>query len=66
VIAESVNPLAVTRDSWLDVAENAGTVAVEVEVVPWNRDHVMIDTAGESPNQSLRRLLRQLDPRRLT
>ena len=96
VIAESVNPLAITRDSWLDAAENAGTVAVEVEVVcsdpaehrnrigsrsvdipdlplpewedvlardyePWDRDHVIIDTAGESPDQSLRRLLRQLD-----
>lgn len=32
VIADSVNPLAVTRDAWLAVAERAGAAVVEVEV----------------------------------
>ncbi|MFD6163358.1 AAA family ATPase [Nocardia sp. NPDC060256] len=93
VVAESVNPLAITRDSWLGAARDAGARAVEVEVIcsdpvehrerivsrsvdiadlplpgwqevldydyqPWNRDHIVLDTAGENPDQSLRRLLR--------
>ncbi|MEN3357506.1 MAG: hypothetical protein V7637_1488 [Mycobacteriales bacterium] len=33
VIADSVNPLPVTRDAWRAVAQVAGTDAVEVEVV---------------------------------
>lgn len=33
VIAESVNPLAVTRDSWRDVGARAGVPVVEVEVI---------------------------------
>ncbi len=33
VIAESVNPLEVTRDAWRDVARAAGVRCVEVEVV---------------------------------
>lgn len=33
VIAESVNPLAVTRDAWRDVALRAGTRLLEVETV---------------------------------
>ena len=33
VIAESVNPLAVTRDAWRDVAARAGVPAVEAEIV---------------------------------
>ncbi|MDH6214507.1 AAA family ATPase [Streptomyces pseudovenezuelae] len=32
VIAESVNPLAVTRDSWRDVGVRAGVAAIEVEL----------------------------------
>ncbi|MFI7666138.1 AAA family ATPase [Nocardia sp. NPDC049526] len=98
VIAESVNPLAVTRDSWLSASQNAGVAAVEVEVVcssltehqhrigsrsvdipdlpllrwqdvldrdyePWSRDHIIVDTAGETPDQSLRQLLQRLDSR---
>ncbi|MFE1835136.1 AAA family ATPase [Streptomyces sviceus] len=33
VIAESVNPLAVTRDAWRDAAVRAGAPVLEVEVV---------------------------------
>lgn len=33
VIAESVNPLAVTRDAWRDVGVGAGVPVVEVEVI---------------------------------
>jgi predicted kinase len=33
VIAESVNPLAVTRNSWRDAGAGAGVAAVEVEVI---------------------------------
>jgi predicted kinase len=81
VIAESVNPLAVTRDAWR--AAGAGYPVIEVEVVcsdpaehgrraanrtsdveglikpswqeirdreyePWDRSHVVVDTAGRS------------------
>ncbi len=95
VIADSVNPLDVTRDSWLSVARDLGVPAVEVEVVcsnpvehrervvhravdipdlplprwqdvldhdyqPWNRDHIVVDTAGESPDESFRRLVQAL------
>ncbi len=33
VVAESVNPLAITRDAWRDVAVRAGAAAVEAEIV---------------------------------
>jgi predicted kinase len=81
VIADSVNPLAITRDAWRDVAARAGASIIEVEiccsdsvehrqriesriadiaglVLPtwqdvqdrvyesWNRERVIIDTAG--------------------
>ncbi|HUE85739.1 MAG TPA: AAA family ATPase [Vicinamibacterales bacterium] len=32
VVADSVNPLPVTRAAWLDVARRAGTRAIEVEI----------------------------------
>lgn len=97
VIAESVNPLSVTRDAWRDTAVGAGVTVVEVEVVcsdptvhrrrvtsrsvdipdlqlpdwqqvvgreyePWGRERVVVDTAGQSPRQSLALLLRGLPP----
>ncbi|GGV90102.1 AAA family ATPase [Streptomyces massasporeus] len=96
VIAESVNPLAVTRDSWQNVGTQAAVPMVEVEVVcsdpeehrervttrsvdipdlplpdwqqvlnrdyePWNREHLVIDTAGQDRQQSLALLLHHLD-----
>ncbi len=33
VIADSVNPIGLTRDAWLDVARAAGVTAFEVEVI---------------------------------
>jgi predicted kinase len=33
VIADSVNPLAVTRAAWVDVAKRSGVPAVEIEIV---------------------------------
>jgi predicted kinase len=33
VIVECVNPVAVTRDGWLDIATTAGAVPIEVEVI---------------------------------
>ena len=33
VVADSVNPIAITRDAWRDVARAAGARLVEVEVV---------------------------------
>ena len=101
VIAESVNPLAVTRDSWRSVGTRADVLVVEVEVVcsdqdehrdrvttrsvdipglplpdwqqvldrdyaPWNRERMVIDTAGQDPRQSLSLLLHRLDHIRRT
>jgi predicted kinase len=92
VVAESVNPLAVTRDAWRDCAVRAGVRCVEVEVVcsdadehrrrvhsrtvdvpglpvpgweqiagreyeAWERDHVIVDTAGRTPEESAASLL---------
>ena len=33
VVADSVNPLRVTRDAWLEIARIAGVQAIEIEVV---------------------------------
>lgn len=33
VIADSVNPLAITRDAWRDVARRAGVRSVDIEIV---------------------------------
>jgi predicted kinase len=33
VVADSVNPLAITRDAWRAVAERAGVAVLEVEVI---------------------------------
>ena len=83
VIADSVNPIALTRESWLKVAERAGVRAIEIEIKcsdsdehrrrvksrvsdiaglrlpaweevvsrayhPWEREHLVIDTARMS------------------
>ncbi len=87
VIADSVNPLALTRDAWIAIAKRACVRAIEIEITcsdtrehrervetrtpdisglrcpawedvisrdyqPWNRRRVVIDTAGNSVEQS--------------
>jgi predicted kinase len=91
VIADSVNPLQLTRDAWIGVADRAGANAIEVEITcsdpeqhrqrvetriadidglrpptwqevvvrdydPWNREHIVIDTAGRSVAESVKEL----------
>ena len=95
VIADSVNPLAITRDAWLAIATQANVPAVEVEIIcsdatehrqrietrvtdianfklptwadvtareyePWDRPHIIIDTASKSVDAALQALLSAL------
>ena len=95
VIADSVNPIRLSRDAWIGVAHRAHARAVEVEVIcsnpqlhrqrvetrsadigglslptwekvisrryePWEREHIMIDTAGQSVAESVEELRRAL------
>lgn len=95
VIADSVNPIALSRTAWLETAERLGCAAIEVEVVcsdpiehrrrvetrsadvlghslptwqnvldheydAWDREHIVIDTAGKPPQHSVDTLLAQL------
>jgi predicted kinase len=95
VIADSVNPLAITRDAWRQVAQNAGVRALEIEITcsdaaehrrrveqrvsdigglklptwaqilgreyhPWNREHVVIDTANQTVQQSVATIRKSL------
>jgi predicted kinase len=88
VIADSVNPLRLTRDAWLEVANRAKVRAIEIEVKcsdinehrrrveariadvpgsslvtwekvvsreyhPWDREHLVIDTADQSVEQNV-------------
>lgn len=91
VVADSVNPLGVTREAWLEVARRAEVVPIEVEIVcsdreehqrrletrvtdfpdakplswqevisrqyePWNREHLILDTAVLSIEESVGRI----------
>ena len=88
VIADSVNPLRLTRDAWVAVADGVGIRAMEVEVrcsdvgehqrrvesrmAPtweeviareydyWDREHLVIDTAGRSVEESVRIVMQAL------
>jgi predicted kinase len=95
VVADSVNPIALTRDAWRDVARRVGVRAIEIEVRcsdpeqhrrrvetrvpdiagwqlptwsevlarkyhPWDRDHLVIDSAVESVQQSVLRIREKL------
>jgi predicted kinase len=88
VIADSVNPIQLSRDAWIGVAHRAHARAVDVEVIcsdpqlhrqraetrsadirglrlptweevtsreyePWEREHIVIDTAGRSMAESV-------------
>lgn len=92
VIADSVNPVATTRDAWLGIARRAQSRAVEIEVTcsdakvhrnrvegrsaeipglklptwqdvmlreydPWNREHLVIDTAARTVEENVEILL---------
>jgi predicted kinase len=96
VIADCVNPLQITRDAWLAVADRAGAGAVEVEIVcsdseqhrrrvetrvgdiaglrlpswqevldrdydSWQREHIVIDTATQNLQESVRELRAALE-----
>ncbi len=98
MIADSVNPIPLTRDAWVAVAERAGVRAVEVEIAcsdarchrrrvegrrsdieglrlptwdevvsreyaAWDREHIVIDTAGKSVVEATRELRRALSDR---
>ena len=89
VVADSVNPLSVTRNAWREVGRCAQARTLEIEVTcsdahehrrrvesrtadisglklptwdevigreyhPWTRDHMVIDTAGRSVDQSVK------------
>ena len=91
VIADSVNPLRITREAWRQSAANAAAPIVEVEIIcsdaaehrrrvearsvdieglvapswqkvierdyeSWDRPHVVINTAGRTPAESLAEL----------
>jgi predicted kinase len=95
VVADSVNPLDVTRQAWREVAAQAGAPFCEIEVVcsdavehrrrvetrqpriagfdlptweevvereyhRWAGEHIVIDTAGQTPGESKRTLERLL------
>lgn len=97
VVADSVNPLRITREAWLDVGRRASAETVEVEVIcsstlehrarvemrraevsglklptwddvvsreyhPWDRKHVVLDTAAQSVEQNVG-ALRQVLPK---
>jgi predicted kinase len=92
VVADSVNPLAITREAWRGVARAGSGEYLEVEVIcsdraehqrrastrvsdipgsqlfawldivsreyePWDRDHVIVDTAGASAAECLAQLI---------
>jgi predicted kinase len=99
VIADSVNPLPVTRDAWVAVAKRTGTGVVEVEVIcsdpvehrrraesrvtdipglrlptwqeivsreyhPWDRKHLVVDSARQSVEQSVHMLREAIEAQR--
>jgi predicted kinase len=95
VIADSVNPIALTRDAWVAVASRARVPEIEIEVTcsdakehrqrvetrtidvvglrpstwqevvsrdyqAWNRESMVIDTAGQSVEESVKVLVAAL------
>jgi len=95
VVADSVNPIAWTRDAWLAVAESVPVPAFEVEIIcsdaaehrrrvearqadipghivptwqeveardyhPWDRAHLVVDTAGRSIERCVEDILAAL------
>lgn len=97
VVADSVNPLQVTRDAWLEVGRRTEAATMEIEVIcsdsrehrsrverrkpdifglrlpsweqvisreyhPWDREHIVIDTANRSLEQNVKTLREALSP----
>jgi predicted kinase len=100
VIADSVNPIAITREAWRGVGLRCGVKTIEVEITcsdavehrrrvegrtsdiaglrvpswgevvareyhPWDREHVVIDTAGVTVEESVRVLTSRIAAMRL-
>lgn len=98
VVADSVNPLGITREAWRETARRFGTDFFDIEIIcsdpeehrrrvefrkadipglalpgwenitqrrydPWDLPRIVIDTAGQTPAQSLAQLLGELDLR---
>lgn len=98
VVADTVNPLQITRRAWREVATQMDMPFLEIEVVcsnptehrarvetraadilnfrlptwdevlrrkyePWDTDHILIDTAGQTPAQSMAALKQALATR---
>ncbi|MNI01559.1 Adenylyl-sulfate kinase [compost metagenome] len=99
VIADTVNPIQITRQAWRNVAESLEAPFVEIEVIcsddhehrhrvetrvtdipglviptwekvrnrqydVWDRDHIIIDTAHQTVDESLMTLYERLDRER--
>ena len=95
VVADSVNPLGVTRTAWVKIAEEAHVPFFEIEIIcsdqnehrnriesrhtdiaglrlpdwkqiadreyePWNDEHIILDTAGRTINESISELYSHL------
>ncbi|MEM7361302.1 MAG: AAA family ATPase [Pseudomonadota bacterium] len=95
VVADSVNPIELTRQAWLKAAHDAGQQAIEVEVIcsdsaehrkrvesrvpdleghqlptwqevierdyePWDRERIIVDTAGKHPARCAQEVLEYL------
>ncbi|MFI7000647.1 hypothetical protein [Nocardia sp. NPDC050175] len=50
IVSRSVDIADLPLPGWPEV--------LDYDYQPWNRDHIVLDTAGESPDESLHRLLR--------
>jgi predicted kinase len=96
VVADSVNPIYITRKAWREVALQAKVPFVEIEIIcsdpeehrkrvesrpsdipnlqlptwkevverayePWDTEHLIIDTAGQSPDESISHLFAALE-----
>lgn len=94
-VADSVNPVGISRDAWRDVAARAGVACIDIEVIcsdeaehrrrvetrkvdvpglkppdwdavrgreyhAWDRDRIVIDTAGKSVEAALTELQTRL------
>ena len=101
VVADSVNPLQVTRAAWKDVGQRAKACVLEIEIVcsdagehrsrvesratnidglrlpswqevtdrhyqTWPYEHIVLDTVGRSPENSVSELIRLIESAKQT